>query len=74
MLELDSKLVKLLHAIRNRGGVVNIHVVRASAKALIDTNMQGCQQLSHFDIPQQTNGNDKTNGYNITPSCTKRSF
>ena len=51
MLELDSKLIKLLHAIRNRGGVVNIHVVRASAKALIDTNMQECQQLSRFDMP-----------------------
>ena len=38
MLELDNKLVKFLLAVRNRGGIINIHVVRASAKALIDTN------------------------------------
>ncbi len=38
MLDLDAKLIKFLHTIRNRGGVINIHVVRASAKALIDSN------------------------------------
>ena len=51
MMELDSKLVKLLHAVRNKGGIINIHVVRASAKALIATNLQTQQQLSHFDMP-----------------------
>lgn len=52
MLELDSKLIKLLLGVRNRGGVINIHVVRASAKALIDTNPQVHQQLSRFDMPR----------------------
>ena len=52
MMELDSKLVKLLHAVRSRGGIINIHVVRASAKALIATNPQTHQQLSHFDMPR----------------------
>lgn len=38
LLELDEKLIKFLCAVRNRGGVVNKHVVRATAKALIDSN------------------------------------
>ena len=38
LLELDEKLIKFLCAVRNRGGVVNKHVVRASAKVLIDSN------------------------------------
>ena len=33
LLELDIKLTKLLLAIRTKGVVVNIHVVRATAKA-----------------------------------------
>ena len=38
LLELDTKLIMLLLAIRTKGGVVNIHVVRAAAKALIESN------------------------------------
>ena len=52
MLDLDAKLIKLLHGVRSRGGVINIHVVRASAKALIDTNQQTHQQLSNFNMPR----------------------
>lgn len=37
LLELDEQLIKFLCAVRNRGGVVNKHVVRATAKALIDS-------------------------------------
>ena len=35
LLDLDSKLVQVLRAIRSKGGVLNIHVVRATAQALI---------------------------------------
>ena len=35
MLDLDEKLFKFLKAVRIKGGVVNIHVVRATAEALI---------------------------------------
>jgi hypothetical protein len=37
MLELNIKLVKFLLAVGNKG-FINIHIIRASAKALIDTN------------------------------------
>ncbi len=51
MLELDNKLIKFLLAVRSRGGIINIHVVRASAKALIDTNPDH-QQLARFNMPR----------------------
>lgn len=51
MLELDNKLIKFLLAVRNRGGIINIHVVRASAKALIATNPDQ-QQLARFNMPR----------------------
>ena len=35
LLDLDQKLISLLKSIRNRGGVVNYSVVKASALALI---------------------------------------
>ena len=38
LLDLDQKLVLLLKSIRNRGGVVNFNVVKASAVALIKRN------------------------------------
>jgi len=50
LLELDDKLLKLLLAIRAKGGVINIHVICATAKALIDSN-PGSSQLSNFKMP-----------------------
>ena len=38
LLDLDQKLMLLLKSIRNRGGVVNFNVVKASALALIKSN------------------------------------
>ena len=36
LMELDGKLIRFLKGIRGRGGVINIHVVRAVTQALID--------------------------------------
>ena len=49
LLELDEKFLK---AIRIKGGVVNIHVVRASATALIKTNPSSFQHLRNFSMPR----------------------
>ena len=38
LLDLDQKLISLLKSIRNRGGVVNFSVVKASALALIKSD------------------------------------
>ena len=51
LLELDEKLIKFLRAIRSKGGVVNIHVVRASTKALIESNPAVPQHLRSFNMP-----------------------
>ena len=51
LLELDDKLLKLLLAIRAKGGIINVHVVRATTKALIDSN-PGSLQLSNFKMPR----------------------
>jgi len=40
-----------LRAVRTKGGVVNIHVVRASAKALIESN-PSMVSLQHFNMPR----------------------
>ena len=47
MLELDDKL---LRALRTKGGVVNIHVVRATALALIQSNPSQMQYYANFDM------------------------
>ena len=52
LLELDEKLIKYLRAIRSKGGVVNIHVVRAATRALIESNPTTSQQLLKFDMPR----------------------
>ena len=52
LLELDEKLRKFLRAIRMKGGVVNIHVVRATATALIETNPFSSQHLRNFSMPR----------------------
>ena len=51
-LELDEKLIKFLRAVRSKGGVVNIHVVRAATTALIASNPSTSQQLLNFDMPR----------------------
>ena len=52
LLEVDAKLIQLLRAIRAKGGVVNIHVVRATTKALIESNPSTTSQLSKFKMPR----------------------
>lgn len=52
LLELDEKLLQYLRALRSRGGVVNIDVVRASALALIESNPSTSQQLVKFSMPR----------------------
>lgn len=49
MLDLDEKLLK---AVRIKGGVVNIHVVRATAEALIHSNPSQMQHYARFDMPR----------------------
>ena len=50
LLELDEKLISFLKAVRAKGGVINIHVVRALTKALIETNPSMTQQLRNFEV------------------------
>ena len=52
LLELDGKLIQVLRAIRNKGGVVNIHVVYATAEALIRSNPSMIQQFQGFEMLQ----------------------
>ena len=51
LLELDVKLITFLQAVQRKGGVINIHVVRATAEALIKCNPAFAQQLSKFEMP-----------------------
>ena len=51
LLELDEKLIKFLRAIRAKGGVVNIHVVRATTAALIESN-PSMSHLQSFGMPR----------------------
>lgn len=39
LLELDAKLISLLKSIRSRGGVINFSVVKATALALVKSNL-----------------------------------
>lgn len=48
LLELDVKLMQFFRAVQNGGGIVNIHVVSASAKALIDSNPLMASHLQNF--------------------------
>ena len=54
LLELDEKLIRFLRGnrVRSKGGVVNIHVVRAATTALIASNPSTSQQLLNFDMPR----------------------
>ena len=50
MLDLDEKLLVFLKALRLKGGVVNIYVVRAAALALIQSNPAQMQYFANFDM------------------------
>ena len=51
LLELDEKLLQFLNAMRARGGVINSHVVRATADAIIRSNhSSGLQDLRNFSM------------------------
>ena len=52
MLDLDAKLIKFLSILRSKGGVVNIHVVRATAQALIQSNPSFFEKLGRFSMPR----------------------
>ena len=52
LLELDTKLIQFLQAVRRKGGVINIHMIRATAEALIKCNPAFAQQLSRFEMPR----------------------
>ena len=53
LLELDRKLLQFLNAMRARGGVINSHVVRATADAIIRSNHSpGLQHLRNFSMPR----------------------
>ena len=51
LMEPDGKLIRFLKGIRGRGGVINIHVVRAATQALIDCNTS-LTHLANFDMPR----------------------
>ncbi len=48
LLDLDKKFITFLKAIRAKVGVVNIHVVRAAADALIASNPSSSIHLWNF--------------------------
>ena len=50
LLELDAKSIKLLAAVWTKDSVVNIHVVRATAKALINNNPSAELHLENFKM------------------------
>ena len=65
--------------IRTKGGVVNIHVVRATAKALIESNPVGGSHLAKFKMPRslgtfylQTNGIQSPNWHHNSATCSPR--
>ena len=51
LMELDAKLIRFLKGIHGRGGVINIHVVRAVTQALIECNTS-LTHLANFDMPR----------------------
>ena len=52
MFDFDEKLLKFLKAVLIKGGVVNIHVVCATAEALIYSNLSQMQHYARFDMPR----------------------
>ena len=52
LLDLDEKMLKFLRGIRSKGGVVNIHVVRAATDALIASNPSSSTHPQNFSKPR----------------------
>ena len=54
LLQIDAKLIVFLKAVRKRGGVINCNIVRATAKALIESAESGLvkESLSKIDLPR----------------------
>ena len=70
--ELDGKLIRFLKGIRGRGGVINIHVVRAVTQALIDCNTS-LTHLANFDMPRSwVHSIYKRMGYKARAGTTSR--
>lgn len=72
LMELDKKLLTFLKGIRNRGGVINIHVVRAVTHALITSN-PAMTHLNNFDMPRSwVHSLYKRMGYTVRAGTTSR--
>ena len=54
LLELNDKLIKFLKLVRSKGGVVNIHVVRATAEVLIKSNPSLMQHFCRLELRVQS--------------------
>ncbi len=52
MLKLDDNLIRFLKAIRSKGGVVNIHVVCATAEALLKSNPTLMPHFATMEMPR----------------------
>ena len=50
--DLDDKLVNVLLVIRQKGGTINCHVVRATTTALLKVNPSQAARLCTFDMPR----------------------
>ena len=72
LMEVDGKLIRFLKGIRRRGGVINIHVVRAVTQALIDCNIS-LTHLANFDMPRSwVHSIYKRMGYKARAGTTSR--
>ena len=72
LMELDGKLIRFLKGIRGRGGVINIHVVRAVTQALIDCNTS-LTHLANFDMSRSwVHSIYKRMGYKARAGTTSR--
>lgn len=59
-------------AVRSKGGIINIHVVRATTEALIKSNLALAQQLSRFGMPRTWVYRYRRMGYNRRMGTTAR--
>ena len=72
LMELDGKLIRFLKGIRGRGGVINIHVLRAATQALIDCNTS-LTHLANFDMSRSwLHSIYKRTGYKARAGTTSR--
>ena len=72
LMELDGKLIRFLKGIRGRGGVINIHDLRAVTQALIGCNTS-LTYLANFDMPRSwVNSIHKRMGFKARAGTTSR--